>query len=114
MIETQGGQITVDGIDISTISPTDVRFHLNVVPQDPFLMPGTIRHNIDPFGKVSDEDIIQALQRVRLWAVISEQGGLSKEMDTTTWSAGQKQLLCLARAMVRHSKVLILDEATSR
>lgn len=77
-------------------------------------MPGTIRFNIDPFGKVSDEDIIRALERVRLWAIISEKGGLSKEIDTSMWSAGQKQLLCLARAMVRNSKVLILDEAMSR
>ncbi|KAK2883394.1 hypothetical protein FQN49_000034 [Arthroderma sp. PD_2] len=113
MIETRRGQIIVDSVDISTMPCTYVRSHLNVVPQDPFLMPGTIRFNIDPFGKVSDEDIIRALDRVQLWAIISEQGGLNKEMDVTMWSAGQKQLLCLARAMVKSSKVLILDEATS-
>lgn len=110
MIETQRGQIIVDGVDLSTMSCTDVRSHLNVVPQDPFLMPGTIRFNIDPFGKVSDKNIIRTLERVRVWAIISTQGGLSKEMDTVAWSAGQKQLLCLARAMVGYSKVLILDK----
>ena len=88
MIETQGGQITVDGVNVSTMSCTDVRSHLNAVPQDPLLAPGTIRFNIDPFGKVSDEDIIRALEQVRLWAIISEQGGLSKDMDAAAWLAG--------------------------
>ncbi|KAK1456724.1 ABC transporter [Colletotrichum cuscutae] len=80
----------------------------------PFLVPGTIRFNIDPFGIVSnDGEISRALEWVGLWGIVLRQGGLDKEMDSSAWSSGQKQLLCLARAIVRKSKVLILDEAMS-
>ncbi|KAM0458751.1 hypothetical protein ACHAPV_005740 [Trichoderma viride] len=113
MLEIVEGSISIDGVDISTLSNAEVRSRLNVVSQDPFILPGSIRFNVDPLNHASDEDITQALRRVRLWSIVEEQGGVDEEMDLSSWSAGQKQLLCFARAMVKRSKILILDEAMS-
>ncbi|TQN65415.1 ABC transporter atnG [Colletotrichum shisoi] len=117
MTDIRGGKIEIDGVDLSTLVPSELRSCINVVSQDPFLMPGTIRFNVDPLSAVSDDDddddarITRALDRVGLSRHVQEQGGLGAEMDDKAWSAGQKQLLCMARAMLRQCKVLILDEA---
>ncbi|KAI8306537.1 ABC transporter atnG [Colletotrichum sp. SAR11_59] len=117
MTDVREGKIEIDGVDLSTLVPSELRSCINVVSQDPFLMPGTIRFNIDPLSAVSDDDdnarITQALDRVGLSRHVQEQGGLDVEMDDKAWSAGQKQLLCMARAMLRQCKILILDEAMS-
>jgi ATP-binding cassette subfamily C (CFTR/MRP) protein 1 len=114
MLEIVEGSISVDGVDISTLSNAEVRSRINVVSQDPFILPGSIRFNVDPLNRASDEDIIEALRHVRLWNLVDEQGGIDEELDLSSWSVGQKQLLCFARAMVKRSKILILDEAMSR
>ena len=114
MIEMSAGSITIDDVDISSIPRQEVRSRLVGVPQDSYLISGSVRLNIDPLGLATDTEIINALRTVQLWSKVKENGGLAVDVEAVFLSHGQKQLFCLARAMVRPSKILILDESTSR
>ena len=113
LLDLETGTITVGGMDLSTIPRNMIRSRMVAIPQDPFMLSGSIRLNADPSGLATDDLIIEALMKVRLWHVIQIRGGLDAELNVQPLSQGQQQLFCLARAMLKKSKILLLDEATS-
>ena len=114
LIEANSGNIFIDGIDISQIGLETLRNNLTIIPQEPILIEGTLRENVDPTNSYTDKEIINMLSEVGLDEFfVNKNLDYKIENNGVNISIGEKQLICIARALIKKAKIILMDEATA-